>query len=715
MGPPPSIANDQDFWQRSSTVPCPTDELVPGFVRIDLTTTVPVAAELVLEFTDSDRPPLAQSFETLSPTQYSMILRLDSRCSRADIRFVPPVAAHVVGGIRITRLGYLAQAALAVRKIAANLRTPASLVIKLRQVLWGGGSLRFRLPGYVQLNDDEAYALWQRIYESPEQQKRVRGALMKAVEGRREPRFLVVYATACRAQNALDDFLDTFSEQSTAAGTVSRFRLLVFENADDALRPDDKKRIEAFGGTIVQQEKASLSRQRLQAAAHDESVDAIVFLETPGRHSPLAFDAFALELFRNDQCLAVYADSDRIDSNKQRSLPSFTPRWSPEYYLSYNYVGGGFAFAPAALDLPGVPNEMTPGACAFSLALGLTDSERWKAVQRIPRILFHETVAAGASEACRRRFECECAVLARWLENSQSSTSVQPMEIAELHTRHLVYPLPEPAPRISVIIPSKDSPELLRDSTHSVLASGYPNLELIVIDNGSSDPGQLRLLQSLEADAGALVLSCRAPFNYSALNNFGRRSASGDVLLFLNDDVKTDESGWIKELVSLTMRPDTGCVGALLLYPDGSVQHAGVTLGPGGVAGHAFRYFSVTADVRIKVRREVSAVTGACLAIRSEVFDEVGGFDEKLVVALNDIDLCLRVRERGYRNLFTPHAVLTHYESMTRGKDVSPQQIRRLEREIALFVEAWGEAIMDDPYYSPHLTRIAEDFRLRTA
>jgi GT2 family glycosyltransferase len=273
-----------------------------------------------------------------------------------------------------------------------------------------------------------------------------------------------------------------------------------------------------------------------------------------------------------------------------------------------------------------------------------------------------------------------------------------------------------PAPLASVIIPSRDNAELLGRAIRSVQSAQYPRLEIVVVDNGSSSAAQLRLLEDLARVEKAQVVRDPRAFNFSALVNAGRRAATGDVLILLNDDVESTEHGWAEELVAQSMRPEIGCVGALLLYPTLQVQHAGIILGINGGPGHAFRHSASglnAADRRLLVVREVAAVTGACLAVRTTVFDEAGGFDEELPITMNDADFCLRVAKLGYRNIVTPHASLIHRESSSRGLDSTNAKLRRLQRETALFLRKWGAAAVEDPYLNPHLSRSHEDYRLR--
>jgi O-antigen biosynthesis protein len=227
-----------------------------------------------------------------------------------------------------------------------------------------------------------------------------------------------------------------------------------------------------------------------------------------------------------------------------------------------------------------------------------------------------------------------------------------------------------------------------------------------VLDNGSEEPDTLRFLGDLREPHRAL--RDPRPFNWSSINNEGVRSARGDVLLFLNNDTEVLEPTWLEALLEHAQLPEVGAVGARLLYPDGTLQHAGVVVGLGGTAGHAFKrmppdhpgHFGMS-----QVVRDCSAVTGACLMVRREVFERVGGFDERYQVAYSDVDFCLSVREKGYRNVFTPHATLYHHECATRGDlDPPPDRWR--------FQARWAGYLADDPYYNPNLTRTREDFSL---
>jgi GT2 family glycosyltransferase len=276
----------------------------------------------------------------------------------------------------------------------------------------------------------------------------------------------------------------------------------------------------------------------------------------------------------------------------------------------------------------------------------------------------------------------------------------------------VVRPLPDPPPLVSAIVPTRDRADLLGRCLEGLLhRTDYGPIEVLIADNGSAEEATFRLFATLARDARVRILPMPGPFNYARLNNRAVAEARGEVLLLLNNDTEVLEPGWLREMVSHAVRPEIGAVGCKLLYPNGRVQHGGVILGigwPCGVAGHHFVGAAGGAAGpfgQLALVRSVSAVTAACLAVRRHVFEEAGGLDEEnLPVAFNDVDLCLRIRERGYRNLWTPFAVLRHWESVSRGLDLEGENARRFRREIAYMRRRWGEALDNDPYWNPNLS-----------
>jgi GT2 family glycosyltransferase len=270
------------------------------------------------------------------------------------------------------------------------------------------------------------------------------------------------------------------------------------------------------------------------------------------------------------------------------------------------------------------------------------------------------------------------------------------------------YPLPTRPPLVSIIIPTRDRAALLRTCVGSIFArTEYPRYEIVIVDNGSVEAATKALFAELQREDGVRVLPFDGPFNFSGLNNFAAREANGSVLCFLNNDIEVITGRWLDELVSQAVRPEIGAVGAMLYYPNATIQHAGVILGLGGVANHAFLHYPHGTDGymnRARLAQNYSAVTAACLAVRRDTFERVGGFNERdLAVAFNDIDLCLRIRTLGLRNLWTPFAELYHHESASRGNDNAPEHQQRFVREIEYMRRVWGPVLDHDPAYNPNL------------
>ncbi len=283
-------------------------------------------------------------------------------------------------------------------------------------------------------------------------------------------------------------------------------------------------------------------------------------------------------------------------------------------------------------------------------------------------------------------------------------------------TWRLRLPLPPAAPRVTVVVPTRDHADLLAAATDGVLTqTTYPDLELIVVDNGSAAADALALLSQLERTPRVRVLRDPAPFNFARLNNLAARQATGDVLCFLNDDTRVIAADWLDEMTALALQPDVGVVGARLLYGDDTIQHAGVLLGAFMLTHHLLR--GRPADFRGYHNRgllthAVSAVTAACAVIRRDLFDALGGFDERLPAAYNDVDLCLAARTRHRYNVVVNRPLIRHFESASRGYYLRPEQEAADRAALGYLLGKWGDGVRADPFYNPNLALDRENYTL---
>ncbi len=403
----------------------------------------------------------------------------------------------------------------------------------------------------------------------------------------------------------------------------------------------------------------------------------------------------------------IYSDEDKLDLQGRRETPFFKPDWSPDLLLSMNYICHLTVARKRLLDEVGGFRSVFDGSQDHDLLLRVT--ERTQRIAHIPQVLYHwrnlpQSTAVSFSskpytiQAARKALE---EALER--RGREGSVLVDPRGFYAVR-----YKLQD-QPRISIIIPTKDKVELLKQCIDSIRArSSYPNYELLVVNNNSTEPATFEYFSKLPAPHR--VLTDSRPFNWAAINNAAAAQATGDYLLFLNNDVEVLTPDWLEAMLEHAQRPEVGAVGARLLFPNNTLQHAGVVMGIGGVAGHAFKLLGDDQPSYIHqadVIRNYSAVTGACMMVRRTVFQELGGFDEQLRVAFNDVDFCLRMRERGYLIVYTPYAKLYHFESATRGTLHPPE-------DDLLMRERWARVLRNgDPYYNPNLTLKHEDFSLK--
>ncbi len=415
---------------------------------------------------------------------------------------------------------------------------------------------------------------------------------------------------------------------------------------------------------------------------------------------------FELALAFQDGADVVYTDEDRIGERGVPVDPWFKPDWSPETLLTRDCVGRLLAIRRDALERAGGVRDVFESAAWYEALLRV--GETTENVVHVPRVLVHRH-AANAVQKNDLALAVEVALRRRGERAS--------LRIAETGVE-VRYAVPGDE-RVCVVIPTRDRADLLGPCIASIFErTAYANFELLVVDNGSRESATQQLLARWEAREPERFRVVRdpAPFNYSRLNNEAARATAADYLLLLNNDTEVIAPEWMEAMLGQARRPAIGAVGALLLYADGTVQHGGVVLGILGLAGHAHRYLpgnTTGYHGALELDTNCLAVTGACLMVQRRKYLEAGGLDESLAVSYNDVDLCLRLRRAGYRNVVVPRAKLYHYESKSRGGDDTPAKVARAMDEVGTIRRRWPSWAARDPYYNPNLTVDAEDFGLR--
>ncbi|MFO0926022.1 MAG: glycosyltransferase [Gemmataceae bacterium] len=444
----------------------------------------------------------------------------------------------------------------------------------------------------------------------------------------------------------------------------------------------------------------------LTAALADAGGDYVALVGGGDTLAPFALHAVVRAVNTHRDADLVYSDEDRLDAAGRRCQPHFKPDWSPDTLRSHNYLGRLVVLARPLVDRLGTPGRLD-AAAEYDLALRATEQARH--VVHVPQLLYHRRQAGPVDDAAADR----AALLAHLRRTGVDGDVIAGRQPG---TYRVVRPL-RGRPLVSIIIPTRDQQPVLARCLESIRQSSYDNYEILIVENSSADPATFAYYRQLEGWPRLRLLRQDGPFNYSAANNRAARAAQGDLLLLLNNDTEVLNVDWLERLLEHAVRPEVGAVGAKLYFPDGTIQHGGVILGIGGVAGHSHRFRPGDSPGylnRLVTTQNVSAVTGACLMLRKRLFDELGGLDERYALAYNDVDLCMRIRRAGYAILWTPHAELVHHEMKTRGKDDTPEKKARFAAEARQFLTDWWQVVQaGDPFYNPNLTLDTEDFALR--
>ncbi len=442
----------------------------------------------------------------------------------------------------------------------------------------------------------------------------------------------------------------------------------------------------------------------------------VAFLDHDDLLAPFALFEVVAELQDNMDLDVIYSDEDKTDKSGKRFTPFFKPDFSPDYLRSINYMPHFLAVRKSLGDQVGWFLEGYDGAQDYDLILRLVEKARF--VGHIPKILYHWRVWAGstAKEGVTKPHANNAGKKALQEHLARIGHSAQ-VEDGIYTTNYRVNYHFNKKTLVSIIIPNQDQASALECCVNSILQNTtYTNFEIFLIENGSSKEETFSLYKRLEKNSNIHFANWNEPFNYSRINNWAVKQTNGEVVLFLNNDTQVINGDWLEQMLQFAMRQDVGAVGAKLYYPDKTIQHAGIVVGIGGVAGHSHKHFPVKYSGyfnRLISTQNVSAVTAACMMIRKQVLHEVNGFDENYVLAFGDVDLCLSIMQKGYLNVWTPYAELYHHESKTRGYEDTAEKRERFRKETKYFKNKWKDFLQKgDTYYNPNLTLLAEDFSI---
>lgn len=470
---------------------------------------------------------------------------------------------------------------------------------------------------------------------------------------------------------------------------------------------------------VVYNKSALQISENTNAALKIATGDYIAFADHDDVIAPNALYECVYELNTDSSIDMIYTDEDKIDmSGKEHFMPHFKSDFNIDMLRSTNYFCHLVVVKREIFEKVGPLNSEFDGAQDFDFVLRCV--EKCSNIKHIPKILYHwrahKDSTAENPESKDYAFKAGARAVQAHYDRVGLKAKVEETKYKGIYrTKYIL----QEEPLISIVIPNKDHVDDLEKCISSIeKKSSYKNYEIIVVENNSTENETFEYYKTLEEKYTSVkVIFWKGKgFNYPSINNYGAECAKGEYLLFLNNDTEIVNENCLEELLGYCMRDDVGAVGARLYYEDGTIQHAGVVVGLGGVAGHAFvccskedpGYFG-----RIQMAQDYSAVTAACILVKRSVFEVVKGFDEKYAVAFNDVDLCMKIRKAGYLIVYNPYAELNHYESKSRGYEDTEEKVQRFNSEVALFESRWGDFLeKGDPYYNPNLTLDKNDFSL---
>lgn len=691
--------------------------------RIDLTdTTALVEPSLYVDYGNGmgEAGKIVLRFDPLRSAQRVLVkFEGDVRSLRFDPSTQP--CAFSLGDLRLRKLGAIEAALrLAAPTLAQLWRSPRhwSMALGDAYKAWRRGGVAEVEARLRALHEDRqrdlGYANWVARFDTLDADDL--GHLAAAVERMpRRPKISVVVPVYNTPERWLRRCIESVLQQA-----YGEWQLCL---ADDASRqPHVRPILEEYAArdarirVVLRETNGHISAASNSALGIADG-EYLALLDHDDELRPHALYLVAQRFVDNPDLGLVYSDEDKLDEQGRRYDPYFKPDWNPELFHSQNYLSHLSVYRTSLVREAGGFRLGFEGSQDYDLALRVSERLRPEQIGHIPHVLYHWRSVAGstarANDEKNYTHDASQRALQEHFARTGQAASVELTDKGYFRSR---YALPDPLPLVSLIVPTRDKVELLQMCVDGLLGrTDYPALEILIVDNQSSEPATLAYFDQLKNEPRVRILPYDRPFNFSAINNFAAAQARGDVIGLINNDIEVIERGWLRELVAYAVRDDVGAVGAKLYYPDDRIQHAGVVVGFGGVAGHSYqrmpRDFPGQMN-RANLVQDLSSVTAACLLLRRAVYEKVGGLDEGLCVAFNDIDFCLRILQLGLRIVWTPHAELYHHESASRGYEDSPEKLARFHREIRFMQERWGERLLADPAYNPNLSLDTEPFEL---
>ena len=468
---------------------------------------------------------------------------------------------------------------------------------------------------------------------------------------------------------------------------------------------------------IDHQEQLQIS-ENTNAAIEAATGEFVVFADHDDELTAHALYECVKALNEKPETEVLYSDEDKMTMDGHKFFqPHFKPDFNIDLLRSNNYITHFFVVRTNLIRQVGGFRREYDGAQDYDFIFRCTEAA--KHICHIPEVLYHWRThqASTADNPASKVYAFDAGKRA-----IEAHLKRQGVEGTVSHTKDLgFYQVEYPVqgnPLVSILIPNKDQKDTLKQCLDSVFSkTAYANYEVIIIENNSQEKETWEYYEELKQRDNVKIVTWESGFNYSAINNFGEKSASGEYLLFLNNDVEVINPHWMEELLGNCQRKEVGIVGAKLYYPDDTIQHAGTIIGIGGIAGHAFLNMPRSRSGylhKASLQMDLSAVTAACMMMKRSVFESLGGFEEKLAVAFNDVDLCLRCVKAGYLVVYNPKVELYHYESKSRGSEDSEEKVRRFQQEIEFMRIRWIDLLKQgDPYYNKNLTLSKWNYSLR--